>query len=82
MRVGRLQVSLGVLFVGFILLLFICLLIIFTYLFFAYRKIRKVLTGVLARVQALSPGSNPGFDVNLSIRRFWGKGERWKRKKE
>ena len=24
--------------------------------FFAYRKIRKVLTGVLARVQALSPG--------------------------
>ena len=27
---------------------------------------RKVLTGVLARVLARSPGSNPGFDVSLS----------------
>ena len=31
---------------------FICLFIIFSYFLFAYRKIRNVLTGVLARVVA------------------------------
>ena len=55
----------------FLLLLFyftfvyICVLMIFIY-FFACRKIRKVLTGVLVRVQARSPGSSPGFDVSIS----------------
>ena len=44
--IRRLRVRLGVLLVAFFKLLFICLLIIFIYLFifFAYRKIRKVLT--------------------------------------
>ena len=50
-----------------LLLFHFCLLIIFIYSFFAYRKIRKVQIGVLPRVQAPSPGSNPGFvDVSLS----------------
>ena len=48
----------------FVLLLFIYYLYLFI---FVYRKIRKVLNGVLARVQARSPGSspcsNPSFDV-------------------
>ena len=52
MRVGRLQVRLGVLFAAFILLLFICLLIIFTYLFFCLQKDQKSLNW--------SPGSSPG----------------------
>ena len=42
-----------VLLVTFILFLFICLFIIIIIYFFANRKIRKVLTGVLARVLAL-----------------------------
>ena len=41
-----------------------CLL--FVYYFFGCQKIRKVLTGVLGRVLARSPGLNPGFDVSLS----------------
>ena len=42
-----------VLLVTFILFWFICLFIIIIIYFFANRKIRKVLTGVLARVLAL-----------------------------
>ena len=44
--IRRLRVRLGVLLVAFFKLLFISLLIIFIYffIFFAYRKIRKVLT--------------------------------------
>ena len=55
---GKLELGLGlgVLFVAFILPFFISLLITFTYSFFAYRKIRKVLTGVLPRAEARSPG--------------------------
>lgn len=45
--------------------LFVYLLFLFSYVF-AYRQVRKVLTGVLAQVQARSPGSSPGFDVILS----------------
>ena len=37
----------------FFLFFYFCLLFIFIYSFFAYRKIRKVLTGVLARILAL-----------------------------
>ena len=71
----RLKLALGGYELGqesFLLLLFhFCLLIIFIYSFFANRKIRKVLIGVLPQVQApspdSSPGSNPGFvDVSLS----------------
>ena len=58
-EVRRLRVRLGVL---FFLFFYVCLLFIFIYSFFAYRRIRKVLTGVLAR----SPGSNRGFDVSFS----------------
>ena len=73
-RVRRVRFRLGVFFVTYILLLFISLLIIFIDLFFALTNIGKVRTGVLARVQAQSPGSspcaipgsNPGFDVSLS----------------
>ena len=57
-EVRRLRVRLGVL---FFLFFYVCLLFIFIYSFFAYRRIRKVLTGVLAR----SPGSNRGFDVSF-----------------
>ena len=50
-----------------LLLFHFCLFIIFIYSFFANRKVRKVLIGVLPQVQAPSPGSNPGFvDVSLS----------------
>ena len=50
--VRRLGVRLRVLFVTFIFFLF-CLFVIFIIFFFAYGNIRKVLTGVLARVLAL-----------------------------
>ena len=65
--IRRLRVRLGVLFVAFFKLLFICLLIIFIYLFifFAYRKIRKVLTWVQAR----GPGSSPARVLALVLAR-------------
>ena len=53
------HVRLGFFFVAYIIFFFICLSINFINFFFAKRNIRKVRTGVLAQVQAQSPGSSP-----------------------
>ena len=55
-----------------LVLFYFCLFVYKLFLliyFFAYRKIRKVLTGVLARVQALSPGYPvPGSEMVVESR--------------
>ena len=53
-----------------LLLFFFLFLFVFAFLFFfcfLFFLVNKVLTGFLARVLAQSPGSNPGFDVSLSL---------------
>ena len=51
--------------------IYFCLFIyLLSFIFLYYRKITKVLSGVLARVKARnsgsSPSASPGFDVSLS----------------
>ena len=48
------------------LFFFFCFCLSF-FFFFLYFLANKVLTGVLARVLAQSPGSNPGFDIDVSL---------------